>query len=676
MANKKDTSFSLKTFVDKEASTSEEGIANWAMTVIQNGFFRSLPTWIHDIDIPPGTQKSALSDIACLNRLNAYYKANPKILHPQKILESKLAEGSVQFTPKKITDMDGNNLKITRGYILPGDLKDELSVVAPAIVATSLAYHVDYDAKGKQVPTADKKEYARLGWDFPDLSSFRNSLGNTTRSKNVSQAEMYAQVVKDSAGAIHMMCGIYSKVPRFCIPANEGLTNFMNMRYDVDGVQVENRYPVVVPKGIVIKTMKATENLTDKMWNYLNDCRMKRGEDGSGRGPLSMGYYFCDMPRSLIKDLSLIYDLRALMIWYGVKTIQIPSTYPEYVKRALVLNGYSVVSIESINLPAFNKDVPGIYRNVPASVSMIILKNMQCDRPDVAGKTVTYPVVDLDEIKNDLKNAVVILGNKKSKGNRYVLSKLPLIPKLANDLALFPSTSPHNGYVWVGSSYGTGTYDYEKLVLRSLNANTYRNQYVLNRVNYWTLDPVVDYFHLDDAIKLPKLSIGKTKIDNSPIYEFVDEGQKILDQEPLKIDISAMIDKVVEKDCYKAGSLGTVVSYFSSMMDSLSLKGYILAQYGRYANGNDVHSSLRDIFVTYEGKGMETVYQAFGFSGFNEDYKFYLDSLEEQKKQRVQKGKDEKGKSPPPVKEENVLALPEVPAQSYQADYGFLEDEQ
>jgi len=676
MANKKDTSFSLKGIVAREASISDEGIANWALTVIENGFFRSLPSWIYDINIPPGTEKSAFSDVSCLSKLNAYYRANPKILHPQKAIETKLSEGPVQFTPKKIIDMEGHPSKITRGFILPEELKDELSVVAPAMVATSLAYHVDYDNRGKQIPLADKREYERLGWQFPDLGDFRNSLRNTTRSKTVSQAEMYAQVVKDSAGAIHMMCGILSKTPQFCIPASEGITKFMTKKYDKDSVPISSRYEIVVPKGITLKTMRLDKGMVDKLWNYLNDVRMKRGEDGSGRGPLSMGYYFCDMPRSIIKDISMIYDLRALMKAYNVTAIQLPTTFPEYVKRALVYNGYSVISPEEVNRPAYVKKVPGIYRKAPSYLSMIIIKNMLCDRPDVVKRSVSYPTIDLQDIKNDLQNAVIISGSKKNGGNRYVLSKLPLMPKLADDLALYPSTSPHNGYVWVGSSYGTGSYDFDKLVLRSLSSNIYRNQYVLNRVNYWTIDPAVDFFHFDETLKLPKLSIGKTKVETAPAYEFLDGEERLIEQETLKVDVSSMIDKSIDRDCYKAGSLMTIVSFYTkSMTDQVQLKGYILAQYKRYVDGNDVHTSLRDVFKNYEN-GMETVYQAFGFADFDSEYKFYVDNLEE-----IRQQKDKKGKSSPITvsqstqKVEDKEELPEEEEDKYPDDYGLLDDD-
>jgi len=482
MASKKSTTFSLQSLALKENKIEEEGLANWIFTVVEKKTFRSLPSYFTEYTIPPGTQRSKYSEMVCYNKVNAYFKSNEKLIHPSKAIEIKLSEGTAQFSPLKMIDSVNNVYVVKRGLFLPEVLKDELSHVAPALIASVLPYHVKFDSDKKLIPMERPDDYKRLGWHFPDLTSFRLQLKNTTKSPIVAQGEIFAQVRGDSAAAIHMLSGIYSKATQFSMEANEGLQKFMNAKYVASGFREEERYVVRLPKGVPLQVIRKSADPSYDLWTFLNHSRMKRGEDNAGIGVMSIGYYFADMPREIVKNISMLYDLRAVMCYYGVKHIFLTSEFSEYVKRALVENGFSVICEHEISLPAY-QDKPGIYQNLPGNVSAVVVRSLLCNRPDVAKKIVIYPEVDVSVIKTSL---LATLGNgsrtssgdeKKSKykkkllGQRHVIVKLPLIPKLNNPaFSLFPTTMPHNGYVWVAPAYGEGSFDFEKLLYRGIAA--------------------------------------------------------------------------------------------------------------------------------------------------------------------------------------------------------------
>jgi len=102
----------------------------------------------------------------------------------------------------------------------------------------------------------------------------------------------------------------------------------------------------------------------------------------------------------------------------------------------------------------------------------------------------------------------------------------------------------------------------------------------------------------------------------------------------LKVDFSAFVEKSADKDIYRAGDLIQIVSLVSKeFTDPEDLRQLIITSYANYASSiGPVNHSLKKLFNAYSPltdismKGIETVYQAFGFEGFIDDYREYLET--------------------------------------------------
>jgi len=100
------------------------------------------------------------------------------------------------------------------------------------------------------------------------------------------------------------------------------------------------------------------------------------------------------------------------------------------------------------------------------------------------------------------------------------------------------------------------------------------------------------------------------------------------------VDFSAFVEKSADKDIYRAGELVQIVSLVSKdFTDPEDLRQYIIRCYANYVSRlGPVNYSLRKLFDAYGGssdtsmRGVETVYQAFGFDGFHSAYREYLET--------------------------------------------------
>jgi len=617
---------------------TNEGLYNWILCVRNSKLFTSLPSYFDVEEIPPGTLASQESPLVCYKRVIAYYKTNVLEMHPNKVVEAKLMEGPVKFTPVKVETAKEEVLEVKKGYLIPEKTPKVIGVVASAFVSTALPYHVKYDGQGRLIKVGKDEDYKKLGWVYPDgMYPLRAALGNDTRSAGSAQQEIYRMLRADFSLAIHMMSGILSLAPEFSI-VESALQDFMSKKYEEQKVSVSSRYVPRVPIRIILKTVKKARNLLDDVYKFLYKSRQLRGQDGAGIGTLTIGYYFFDMPRTMVKHISTVYDLRALMRYYKVKVIMLPSAFDEYVKRALVENGYIVI-VDDMSAPSF-RDEPGMYSDIPADVSALQVKNIIINKlPDVAKGQVNYPTINLDVLVNTmlLSNG---RGKKATTGARYTVAKLPMLPILQDErFSLFPSSMPHNAFVWVSRIMASGSYKFEDMAFRCIAANIYRNQYPLNRASYWTVDPMANFFSFGEGLSLPRLTIGKRVREEDPFgFEEDEKVPKFANQDVLTIDVSEFESEGRKESELVAVSLDALIHYIRDMLaseDQIPL--FLFEQYEKWLDKKPIYSYTRDLFSAYKDS-MEKLYEKFGFSGFMDDFNDYiLDRDKEKKDVKVEK---------------------------------------
>jgi len=265
-------------------------------------------------------------------------------------------------------------------------------------------------------------------------------------------------------------------------------------------------------------------------------------------------------------------------------------------------------------------------------VDAIVIKELMCDRPKAVKGIVVYPEIDMGALES------VILETGSIKAHRYALAKLPLIPKFnkENKLAIFPSSQPHNAFVWVGGLSVAGTYSIAALALRTIAANIYRNHYPINRVPFWTIDNMNKFFCFGKSIVLARMSTPKiVKDELFFVYGMEDESVEreslVLDPiTSMKVDVSEY-EKEVDESIFTSGQLmDLLASLRGDFKDDNAFRKYLFFQRSRQDNGGNVSHYLARLLMQHSWIDLYKNFYRLG--EFDDDYKEYLGVSDEDEK--------------------------------------------
>jgi len=608
------------------AVVGSDSIASFALAVKQSKLFTTLPSCFDDIDIPGSTLPSKLHILTCYKNVISYYKTHGMSSHPSKTLENMLFEQDVSYTPVKVVTQLKEEYEVVKGFTVKKGDPNQILSVACGFTATALAFFPKLDDTGRLMELPKAKDLESLKWVYPDLGALRLSTGNTTKSPTMAQSEIYNSLKSSPLVAVHLMSAILDKVPQFS-DIDKRLAIPLNKFYDKNGIDKKDRMVPRSPVAIKLPIVNEKKNAVDNAWKYLDKSRQIRGEDAAGIGSLTMGYYFGDHPRSIIKYLSLIYDVRALMMQFEVTNVIVHKGFPDYVKRSLVLSGYWVISKGDLTLPRYDSTVPGIYNDIDKNVSALEVRDLICERPKVLKGVVMYPIIDLSTIESSMVSSGTEFAV------RFVVAKLPIMRLFSNEkkLAFFPSSQPHNAYIWVGGFASTGSYDISLLALRTLNANIYRNHYPINKVAFFSRDPMCKHFAFDKGICLARMSTAKVK-RNDLSFDFVDDvsDNKDIVLDPIAsitVDLSAF-EKQIHTDTLTSGTLTDIMDNIKELCgnDKVQLKNFILYQKYREDDGCKVNHFMSKLLAAYS---WSDIYGFYELGKFDYDYKVYVEGKED-----------------------------------------------
>jgi len=246
-----------------------------------------------------------------------------------------------------------------------------------------------------------------------------------------------------------------------------------------------------------------------KIWRYLSGSRAFRGEDASGIGILTIGYYFFDMTRRMAKNIALAYDLMNLMENFKCNVMDITgSKVPEYVVRILVANGKCL--IDRLNSQwKKGKDVEaGIFSDLANPGNVCRYLKIDAQPPEVKKEIIEWREVNYKEkLKYYQKDYYAI----------FCLGFLEPTLKDMTDVCLFPAIMGHNGTCYIG--LGPGGVEFDVLASRCGMMNSYRNAFPYHRKPFISVDPCYDYVRATRPILLPKLSLGRKK-EKGKMFEF------------------------------------------------------------------------------------------------------------------------------------------------------------
>jgi len=450
--------------------------------LMESDLFRDLPHWMMAIEIPVGTISSSLAPLQCYKNLMAYQKENEHLGHPSGIIDNAIMKNNVIVTPYgvKLENSKGEvtQYDVTRGFLIDQKRTDPVSIMAAGFVSSLVSYYTRATSVGvtEAIPR-EKANYIKM--KYIDLIDERIFLKNVDRSVTISRDRIYNAMINDPGTCLHMMCTILKKIPDFA-EFHEELDKVLKNFYMAYKIPLENQARAHVPIcGKIPVCLKLT---LEQAWRILNASRQVRGEDASGAGTLTSGYYFFEMSRAIYKDISKLYDLMSVMTLLSVRIVVLQADLKDYVIKALVANGYAVISPMDYSLVAAGPTFEaGHYQSAKWDEYTLTYVSCKYLKPVVKKEKIEWPDIGVSQLLH--------LNNMKKNVKTYRMCYLHLIPSLANrnDVSLLPTTMPHNASVMVVNKVNVGV-KFDDLVLRVGVANMYRNAYPYNRVSFHYID--------------------------------------------------------------------------------------------------------------------------------------------------------------------------------------------
>lgn len=419
-----------------------------------------------------------LSFQACMAYYKEYLAKQPPITNPVSRLTSMCERNDIVLCPDHVEVLaepdDVEALKkgsysTKLGIVVSQDIKDAdiLSLVAAEI----LAYTTTQDDKGVigNVFDMNKAKKMRVPYLFP--VGARNVVAVGGLQAGQTRDVIYEKLRKNWRVAVQILDSIYSQ-PDF---QKFGAKDDVILNVYNNGTNVKPKSELWLPCAQDLEIGSTT--VLDTAWRFVSDSRGVRGEDNRGIGPISIGYMWYDMDRSMFVDLAMVQDLLSVAKAMGARAVRSEELGVRVVKM-LVANGLSVYSTRATELEQ-DPHITGFYLDGNRTFFRYVDYN-------VSSPTVRQKVIDYGDIKDKLQAL---------KKHKLVAAHMYLHPTLKEDkqISLFPSFRVHSGMVLVGLK-GKNSYSFDSLVSRFFEANHVRNNFPYSRLAYCVMDAYFNYF--------------------------------------------------------------------------------------------------------------------------------------------------------------------------------------
>lgn len=499
--------------------TAEEEIDAMIMTVQNSKLALNLPSYLKDVTPKIGTVPSSRDYLECRRLLAAHFAKTPSSQHPASQVEKLLKTSNVSFNPVQVSTKD-EVFVVRRGYLVE-DPETSVADITCAFASTMLAYYVRGDGEASLKVPLDNATATILNLPTLDLVVDRSRIGNFTKSAVKARDEMYGILKENIPVAMHTSSKILSKLPDQFSEEHPTSNVSLVKYYDAKNVLSVNRYKFKIPIAGPIKVIKSID--VTKAWRLLAKSRGFRGEDNAGIGVLSIGYYWFEMNRTMVKYISRIHDLINFMKFCGVTVLILghSSKLPEFIVKSLILNGYTVVD-EYSNAPSYS-DEPGFYSTYSVNVRRAKLITPTFEKPQVKSKIVEWPRSNLNSILKQMD----MINDDVSSAVEIVFCFGLLLKGMGKEFTYFPTTMPHNGSVIITKLMVKG-YSFDSLVVRMASSNCFRNNFPFNRVGYYSVDPMTEFTNPTDNIILPRIGKEESDVD---VFDFVDIDVKDVPKE-------------------------------------------------------------------------------------------------------------------------------------------------
>jgi len=539
-STKKNQSTDLNKTLSTIRSDKTDSVASMVKKVIENRPFTVIPEWIETYYIPPGTEASLLTPLACLKELTVIGDERALTSHPSGFIGACLTKGAVAFSPLSITASDKNGDKKTytveRGYINPNDSSD-VTIPMAAFSADIISFYTR-ETKSGIASTIDPKKAKSLNVECPSLLNVRKAFMTEVASVTMSREILFSKINNPKYLSYHVISEILALFPnnRDVVPS---LAQFMPKFYDSANIKPAlRRKEFYVPK--VSTPFKIPTESVDVMWNVILSSNMLRAGDNAGMGALTIGYYYFSMSRSLAKNIARVKEFIMLMKSAGVDTVVTESDLDVFVVLTLIANGYYVVSLHKISLPVMGI-IPGEY-STSGNRKNIKFLQLKIAPPQKKDKIIHFPSMNYF---NSVKAFAIPKGVIRATKPVFSFCYGYLQPSLEIEfnhkkVSLFPTMLAHNGSVIVTTGSVKGV-RYGELVSRAILACCARNVYIYNHLPFFSYDPSATILGAVGPIILP----GMKTIQVGDDYEFVHMNAVDIEEAHLELRVDDSLLEIV-----------------------------------------------------------------------------------------------------------------------------------
>jgi len=242
------------------------------------------------------------------------------------------------------------------------------------------------------------------------------------------------------------------------------------------------------PRKFVPAMCKITQ--LDRMWSYMSRHRMIRSEDNKWLSPLTSGYYYASMDKSVDKVMWQIADILHITRTYELSAIYFLNAPNSTVATSLARAGYIVtIKTEKVKVDLVDGK-PGVFRvrkMVTEPICTLTIAETDPCRPVVTKIKVEYKD-DADRI--GLMIGVITSMNSPVMTWQYMSPLLFGIEYANNAYYVFPSVHAHAGTAIVisGVKYDDALWTQEQLIMRCADANVFKTWFPFSRTRFLEFD--------------------------------------------------------------------------------------------------------------------------------------------------------------------------------------------
>jgi len=285
------------------------------------------------------------------------------------------------------------------------------------------------------------------------------------------------------------------------------------------------------------------QTITDlsSAWKYLSIHRTFRGEDQRWISPMTAGYYYCSMTRSIDRLFWNVVDILYVLKLYELNVVYFVKKPSMSICQSLVRNDVVVILttvMATTNPIALSEDgvpCPGIY--TVSSLHDVDLNYLTVRCPEPGTRPIVKTTGPEYPLEEDYRQAV----NQWSRDDRPWMAHCYMTPSIMRDCQdhIIPSIHAHAGHMIIHGPKRHQPLTKEDLIKRFAAANVYKTWFPLTRVRFLEHD----YFNLkfqNHVLNHFVLSVSMLKTTNATFdygrYDILlpPALKKILEIQPVK----------------------------------------------------------------------------------------------------------------------------------------------